>query len=437
MYDYDLQDEDLDFGVANSQVARALKEAAALKNAEAPGLTRDGKGNLYFSQGANIGHIVNRLAGTLDYNRAEQQQRAVSAEEKRRFAALSKQLVTPGTKKAKVLKQTLEGPVDPANPAELMGQVEQDVPLSPEEENQRQMGIGTQLLGLPSGKFMGQEAVRSGMQFPEKMAELRMRQEQQAQLQQERLQQQREMQQERMQQQIFLKSLVGGGGGARGSGRAAAGGDLPLATGATDATGEEGQVVSGVGLVQIPGQLDEMGRQVLRNKVGDLAVIGPNGRPIRLGGGASRATAGGSKMDAADAELLAMADRANKAADNKDAFGLKTYLPNAILQRAPGQTDAKLAARRDVAELAAEKAHALYGAAFSVTEQERANNFLPAQGDLPEMIKVKTQGMLDLVKENIARRSAEKERQRTGKVSPAAAAAAVSDDDLLKKYGGK
>jgi hypothetical protein len=430
MYDYDLEDPDLDFGVANTQVARALKEAAALKNADAPGLTRDGRGNLYFSQGANIGHIFDRLTGTLNQNQAEKQQRAISAEEKRRFADLSKQLVTPGTKKAKVLKQTLEGPVDPNNPAELMSQVEQDVPLSPEEENQRQMAVGTRLLGLRSGKFMGQEAVRAGMMFPEKMAELRMRQEQQNQLQAERLQNQRDMQNQRLEQQIFLKSLAGGrggGGGGGGGGRrsAASGGALPLAVGG--GTSEDGEVVSGVGLTQLPGQIDPLGRQMFRNKVGDIAVIGPGGKPIRLGSGGARITAAGSKADEQDAQLLELATRADKSAmDQPDAFGVKTLVPNFILQRVPGQGGAKADARRDVAHLSAEEAHKLYGASFSVSEQRRAAKFLPEDGDTPEEVKRKTAGMLALVQESIARRKAERDQQRTGKPADKPADKAVT-----------
>jgi hypothetical protein len=89
------------------------------------------------------------------------------------------------------------------------------------------------------------------------------------------------------------------------------------------------------------------------------------------------------KVDAALAELEAQ----------PDAVGLKTLVPDIALQRI---NPAGGLARAKVAELAAEKAHELYGAAFTGAERTRANQFLPGPGDNIDTVKKKLKNMRDL-----------------------------------------
>lgn len=400
MYEYDVGDPNLDFNTANAQVARALKQAAALKNQETPGLVRDGRGNLYFSRGAAVGNIANRLAGALDYEQAERQERVITAEERRRFADLSKQLVTPGAKKAKVLKQTLVGPVDPNNPNALMSEVQQDVPLSPEEENQRQMAVGAQLLGLPMGKFMGQEAVRSGMMFPEKMAELRMRQQQAAQLQAERLQAQREMEQQRQENRIFLKTLAGVG---RGGGRA----------GAVSPNGEP-QVFAGPATVV---GVDPDGNEIRRiNKTGQLFTISPETGEYRAHSGATQpkpSTAAVKNAKEANAGIAGIDDALKSIKDNPQALGLINALPFSETVRQ--YTDPEgIATRAKVANIGSLKIHDRSGAAVSAAEFPRLRPFIPQQSDSPEAAKKK----LEDLKAEYGRMRAEWSQAGTKPVTP-------------------
>jgi hypothetical protein len=97
-------------------------------------------------------------------------------------------------------------------------------------------------------------------------------------------------------------------------------------------------------------------------------------------------------------------DKANAAIEllktNPDAVGWKTLIPNIFLQRMyPEGT----ASRMRISELAAEKAHELYGAAFTAAEMARAGKFLPQDGDDYETTLTKLQGMRDIAAEAEAR----------------------------------
>jgi hypothetical protein len=82
---------------------------------------------------------------------------------------------------------------------------------------------------------------------------------------------------------------------------------------------------------------------------------------------------------------------------NPDAVGLKTMVPDIALQRMSNSGERMT--RAALAEMAAEKAHALYGAAFTTAEQKRANQFLPASGDSYEALIDKIANMEKILAE--------------------------------------
>jgi hypothetical protein len=113
-----------------------------------------------------------------------------------------------------------------------------------------------------------------------------------------------------------------------------------------------------------------------------------------------------AKKDTADADLSAKLDDALKSLEeNPDAVGWKTLTPDLILQRAQPEG---VGTRAKIGELGAAKAHELYGAAFSASEQKRANKFIPQNGDDYNTTKTKLQNMKALVEESRARRAQEK-----------------------------
>jgi hypothetical protein len=192
---YDLNDPNLDFAGQAEILARVLKRGQALR--QMPVNEMAGTSGIRAMSGADPGAFLSRAAGVIDQRRAEEGQTALNNEQLRRYDELSRQMVTP------------------------------QADSTPEAENQRQMGIGAQLgkLTLPMAQFQAQQAIKSGMAFPEAMATLKMKQEEAGAQNAMRLQEQARIAQEKIEAiarekerdretRIFLKSLGGGSGTA-------------------------------------------------------------------------------------------------------------------------------------------------------------------------------------------------------------------------------
>lgn len=159
----------------------------------------------------------------------------------------------------------------------------------------------------------------------------------------------------------------------------------------------------------------------------DKGVLQWNGTawtPIKVDGVTvlPKATAGEKKLSAAEqkratsrSDLLAKVERAEQLlGDNPDAAGLKTLMPNLFLQYV--STPGEMMTRGASGELSAEKAHELYGAAFTAAEMARAGKFLPQDGDSVDTLKVKFQNLKDIIKAT--------ETKPVGAAKPAATGAA-------------
>jgi len=146
---YDLNDPNLDFAGQAEILARALKQSQLLQNTEADPGVRAGHMFVRSSPLSGLGAALSRGAGQYNQSQAEDKQTALNKEQLRRYDELTRQMSTPQ-----------EG-------------------STPEAENQRQMGIGSQLgkLTLPMAQYQAQQAIKSGMAFPEAMATLKMKQE--------------------------------------------------------------------------------------------------------------------------------------------------------------------------------------------------------------------------------------------------------------------
>jgi hypothetical protein len=115
-----------------------------------------------------------------------------------------------------------------------------------------------------------------------------------------------------------------------------------------------------------------------------------------LTGTEKKMSAAEEKRTTARSDLRAKIDRAEKLlVENPDAAGLKTLLPNLVLQRF--NTSGERVANAATSELAAEKAHELYGAAFTAAEIQRAGKFLPAEGDSYETLLDKFHNLREIL----------------------------------------
>ena len=130
-----------------------------------------------------------------------------------------------------------------------------------------------------------------------------------------------------------------------------------------------------------------------------LPLMGPDGKTLM-----KPPTAGESKLSAAAqkrvdsrSDLRAKVERAKQMnLENPDAAGWKTLLvPNKLLGRTG--TGTEQISRAASGEVAAEKAHELYGAAFTAAEMKRAGKFLPEDGDSTEQLDNKFKNILDIL----------------------------------------
>lgn len=185
---YDINDPNLDFDLETQAITNALKQAQDQQNYPSP------------TPQSGIGGIADWALQTSLGARKERetlrQARELAAEQNRRFTQLQQQLNTPGTKRSRVLAKTLAA--DQEGPEQM---VDQDVPLSPVEENQRRMDIATKMYALPKARGVGTMYLNQGAAFPERMAQQQERQAAAAELARERAMQQAQLQAERLEAQ--------------------------------------------------------------------------------------------------------------------------------------------------------------------------------------------------------------------------------------------
>ncbi len=177
----DYSNPTLDFDLETATLIKALKQAEGMRDARmTPQATIVG-GRAMFGggPGQTLASGVDNISGMIRAPQIEQQQRDLSAEQQRRFADLQQHLVAPVPETRTVLKQALrqgEGPLLQPN----VDQVETQVPLTEEEramaQHAQRMSVGSKMLGLPMARGMGEKLIAKGVDFPEQMQQLKMKQ---------------------------------------------------------------------------------------------------------------------------------------------------------------------------------------------------------------------------------------------------------------------
>lgn len=351
----DFSDPNLDFQGQSDIIARALREAQSQRDARVGGPQFHGKWNV---TGSAIPTILANALGQYGVNAAEAQQTALNKEQLRRFDDISKQLGTPGTRKTQVLRKTLSG--DQQGPEQT---VEEDVPLSPVEENQRQMVLGMQMSKLPMARGIGQEFVKSGAAFPEKMAAIQSQQQQAKMLAAQKAQ-------ERI-SEISMRME-----------------DRSLDRASREALAREGMDLRR-SLAEISrsvaGANSDLQRELMQARIDKLREPKP---PSKESVAAEKARHEAALGIAAIDDTIRELDKP----EAKNALGPVNVLPGAVRQ----YTDPKgVAARAAVANIGSMKLHDRSGAAITVGEMPRLVPFIPAVTDDVSTAKVKLKKMRD------------------------------------------
>lgn len=345
----DLNDPNLDFAGQSDIIARALRTAQQQRDLQPSGPQFHGKWNV---TGGAIPTVLSNMLGEYGVNNAEAQQTALNKEQISRFDNIAKQLGTPGTKRGQVLQKTLSG--DQQGPEQT---VEGDVPLSPVEENQRQMGLGMQLSKLPMANKVGAEFIKSGANFPEKMAVIQSQQQQATALAtqkaQERLSEIAMRLEDRSLDRASREMLAREGMELRRS----------LAEMARSVTGSNADIQ----------------RELIQARIDKLREPKPPGKEsVAAEKARHEAALGIAAIDDAIKEI----DRP----EAKNALGPINILPGAVRQ----YTDPNgVAARAAVANIGSMKLHDRSGAAVTVGEIPRLVPFIPAAIDDAKTAKVK------------------------------------------------
>lgn len=289
-------------------------------------------------------------AGAEKVRRAELQQQALSKEQAARFDDIAKQLATPGTKR--VLVKALGNSDAPLNGQNTAPDTESEVPLSPVEENQRQMGLGLQMSKLPMARGLGLEFVKSGAAFPERMAVLESQQRQQTELARQRSQ-------DRADTDRRHAELITSQGEANRASREA----IAAMAAATRGTA---------------GANADLQRELLQARIDRLNNPAPAKESAAAEKARHDASVGIAAIDDAIAEL--------NNPDAKNALGYKNVLPSSMRQ----YTDPKgIAARAAVANIGSLKLHDRSGAAITASEFPRLAPFIPSMTDTAETAKIK------------------------------------------------
>lgn len=172
--------DNIDYGTRAALISAALKQAREQEATPIPQMRMMGR----WATGPTGGEIMNmgvrQALGSYSAGQREQELTALNDEQMEKFADISKQLATPGTK---TLKRTLnalgagqEGPTGP--------EVEEQVPLDYSDptdlsmDNARRMGLASKMasLGLPQAQKVAQDYLSKGAAFPEALALLQTKQ---------------------------------------------------------------------------------------------------------------------------------------------------------------------------------------------------------------------------------------------------------------------
>jgi hypothetical protein len=191
----------MDYDLETQTILDSLRKAKAMQGAEMPpNMTVQRFGNLsqpiFADTGSLMAPAISQIFGNVIEKQARAKQADLSQRQQSEMDSLQRELATPGAKKERVLQRTLSD-VGPTQPEE----VEQSVPLSPIEENQRRMGIAQKMSRLPMAREMAGELWKKGVAFPEKMMELQARQEETGAQNAMRLQEAARMQEQRLEDQ--------------------------------------------------------------------------------------------------------------------------------------------------------------------------------------------------------------------------------------------
>lgn len=351
----DLNDPNLDFSGQSEIIARALRAAQEQRDAPATGPRFHGKWNV---TGNGIATALTNALGQYGVDKAEGQQTSLNKEQLRRFDDIAKQLGTPGTKRGQVLAKTLSS--NQQGPEQM---IEGDVPMSPVEENQRQMGLGLQLSKLPMANKVGMEFIKSGVGFPEKMAAMQSQQQQATALALQKAQ-------DRM-AEIGMRLE-----------------DRALDRASREALAREGMALR----EQIAGMAKTVGganadlqRELLQARIDKMNEPKP---PSKESAAAEKARHEAALGIAAIEDAIKEIDKP----EAKNALGPVNVLPGAVRQF----TDPKgIAARASVANIGSMKLHDRSGAAVTVGEFPRLIPFIPNVTDMPATAKVKLGKMKD------------------------------------------
>jgi hypothetical protein len=176
-------DPNLDFGLEQELLIKALKESEAQRAAriQGAGLSPQGRFDLTAesSPGGQLAAGLDRIVGNITKPQVEQNMRDLRGEETRRYDELTRQINEPQTKTVKVLKRALGEDLS-EGPSVQTVQEEQQVPLdysNPDDlmaMNTRRMEIAGQMSKLPMAQKMAQTYLDKGAAFPETVAKMRM-----------------------------------------------------------------------------------------------------------------------------------------------------------------------------------------------------------------------------------------------------------------------
>lgn len=456
----------MDYELEQQLLEQQLKKAALLRagaNRKSGGMV----GNRYVvDYGGIASNVGEKYLANRDEQAATEGMRNLGTQQDAEANALVQQLNTPGTKQGMVPGQNpadlapsmLRRPVDQQEPVpDVPGQV----PLNPLEENQRKMGVATQLYGLPKSRGLATMYLNQGVAFPETWAKARAAAEEKADaaklaaeekfaasrqtaadraaLQAERLQAQRDL-------QLMLAGMRADTAAANREAKAAAKGP------STD-----------LGKTQFKGLTPDNRPVSFSPTTSSLVVRNQDGsvEPYDLAThGEFTAQAMHDKDNVATTKAKSAADQIDLLVKdlqaNPGAFGTKaaiaSALPNWAASRAQTAmlTPQERSVRIRTLQNAAEYTHALYGAAQSKQELERGQQFLVSKDDDDATVLEKLRAAHAFAVEKgyttikgSADRPADNGQNRTGKLSaPAAPAPAAgftpaeeAEYQALKKAG--
>lgn len=337
-------DPNLDFGLEQELLVKALKESEAQRAAriQGGGLKDIGSGQVAYMAGSGPGGALDaaltRGLGNFTKPVVEQNMRDLSSEEARRYDELSRQMSEPG-------------------------EVDYESPESLTAENARQMGIAQQMYKLPNARKVAQDYLVKGAGFPEAIAQMRMKQieagQQNAMRLREQEARQRELEEGRNQRAADANALR-----------------MTLAAMRQSGGGE-----AAVPSMQHKGFTPE-GLPVSYNpKDGQIYVAGKPYTGDVVGG--SDFSKGVVKRREAEGDIRRVDDIITKVESNKEAFGnipalaSSQWMPNAIGSRIINKnlTPEQRQARTAVAQEAAQAINQIYGAALSAGESARADQW--------------------------------------------------------------